>query len=134
MREITSHRVNGLNEALAIQGLGDPGAGGACLHYKIAPAELFTFDCCADPARASRLMRACADLRFQDGNPADGVNGISNEALLAIVEDRLIGFQDGPFKTREAAVALTKIQEAMMWLHKRTRDRTARGVEGQQVK
>lgn len=59
-----------------------------------------------------------------------GVNGISNEALLAIVEDRLLGFQSGEYACRENAVALTKIQEAMMWLQKRTRDRAARGVEG----
>lgn len=53
-----------------------------------------------------------------------------NEALLAIVEDRLQGFQSGQYACRENALALTKLQEAMMWLQKRTRDRMARGVEG----
>jgi hypothetical protein len=130
VRAITSHKVNGLNDALSIVAIGDAGPGGANLHYKVSPPELNTFDATRDPARASRLMRACCDIRFQDGNPADGVNGISNETLLAIVEDRLTGFQSGQFATRECAVALTKIQEAMMWLHKRTRDRAARGVEG----
>jgi hypothetical protein len=62
-----------------------------------------------------------------------GVNGISNEALLAIVEDRLLGFQAGPYSCRENAVALTKVQEAMMWLQKRTLDRVKRGVEGTHV-
>jgi hypothetical protein len=76
-------------------------------------------------------MKACCDVRFQDGPIQEtGVNGISNEALLAIVEDRLAGFQSGQYACRENAIALTKIQEAMMWLHKRTRDRAARGVEG----
>jgi len=51
------------------------------------------------------------------------VNGISNEALLAIVEDRLKGFQSGQYACRENALALTKLQEAMMWLHSRTRER-----------
>lgn len=53
-----------------------------------------------------------------------------NEALLAVVEDRLLGFQSGENACRENALALTKLQEAMMWLHKGTRDRVARGVEG----
>jgi hypothetical protein len=38
------------------------------------------------------------------------------------------------FSCRENAIALTKIQEAMMWLQKRTRDRVARGVEGRNVR
>ena len=68
---------------------------------------------------------------FQNGPIQEaGTNGISNESLLAIVEDRLSGFQSGPFACRENALALTKLQESMMWLHKRTRDRVARGVEG----
>jgi hypothetical protein len=70
-------------------------------------------------------------LNFQNGPIQEvGVNGISIEALLAIVEDRLIGFQSGQFSCREKDVALTKVQEALMWLGKRTRDRVARGVEG----
>jgi len=70
-------------------------------------------------------------IRFQNGPIQEsGVNGVSNEALLAIVEDRLLGFQSGQYACRENAIAVTKIQEAMMWLQKRTRDRVARGVEG----
>jgi hypothetical protein len=70
-------------------------------------------------------------LPFQHGPIKEvGVNGITNEALLAIVLDRLRGFQESPFKCRENAVAITKLEEAMMWLHKRTLDRERRGVEG----
>jgi hypothetical protein len=42
----------------------------------------------------------------------------------------LLGFQSGEYACRENAIALTHIQDAMMWLQKRTRDRMARGVEG----
>ena len=81
----------------------------------------------------SQMSSEC--LHFQNGPIKEaGFNGISVEALLAIVEDRLLGFQSGVFNCRENAVALTKIQEAMMWLQKRTRDRLARGVEGTNVK
>jgi hypothetical protein len=64
------------------------------------------------------------DLRFahQEVNGAF-VPGLTNEALLAIVEARLEGFQEGPFKSRENAIALTKTQEAMQWLERGTRKR-----------
>lgn len=121
MRELTSHRVNGLNEALRIVVLDEPGQGNACHKYEIGygsgPDDLSDANPCY--------------IRFQNGPIAEvGVNGLSNEALLAVVEDRLLGFQSGQYACRENAVALTKLQEAMMWLQKRTRDRMARGVEG----
>lgn len=126
-REITSHKVNGLNEALTIVVLDEPGAGNACHDYAIS----FT-DAAGDERSplSERHGRNCI-IGFQNGPIAEnGVNGISNEALLAIVEDRLIGFQSGQFACRENTVALTKIQEAMMWLQKRTLDRIRRDVEG----
>lgn len=123
MRELTSHKVNGLNEELRIQVMDDPGQGGACHVYDIVTTEQATDD---DEGGEIRHV-----IYFQNGPIAEsGVNGISNESLLAIVEDRLIGFQSGKFACRENAVALTKIQEAMMWLQKRTLDRIRRGVEG----
>lgn len=119
-RELTSHKVNGLNEALRIEVVDEPGQGNACHHYRIAV-----------PNGTEVARSVCIDIEFQNGPIQEaGVNGISQEALLAIVEDRLQGFQSGPYACRENAIALTKIQEAMMWLQKRTRDRMARGVEG----
>lgn len=132
-RKLTSPKVNGLNECLNIQVLDEPGFGNACHDYAI------TFK---DEARGGVERSPISDrhglnciISFQRGPIKEyGINGISNEALLAIVEDRLIGFQSGEFASRENAVALTKIQEAMMWLHKRTLDRVARGVEGTNAK
>jgi len=70
-------------------------------------------------------------IKFQLGPIKEhGVNGIHNEDLLAIVIDRLQGFQAGDYRCRENAVALTKLEEAMMWLRKRTDDRAKRNVEG----
>jgi len=122
MRELTSHKVNGLNEALTIKVTDEPGQGNACHEYEVSLQK--------DEATRKEWL-----ISFQNGPIAEaGLNGISGEALLAIVEDRLIGFQSGPFACRENAVALTKLQESMMWLQKRTRDRMARGVEGTNVK
>lgn len=71
------------------------------------------------------------EIRFQNGPIQEvGVNGVTNESLLSIVRHRLQGFQSGPYACRENALALTKIEEALHWLHHRTRERDARGVEG----
>ncbi len=119
-RQLTSHKVNGLNEALLINVLDEPGQGNACHAYQIRKWVKDQEDV------------ELAGIEFQNGPIQEaGVNGISNEALLAIVQDRLEGFQSGEYACRENALALTKLQEAaMMWLHKRTNDRMARGVEG----
>jgi len=134
-REVTSHKVNGLNEALKIQVLDEPGQGNACHRYHIttveAPSPIGGGMSPESLEKAMSMLQAVTEIRFQNGPIQEvGVNGISNEALLAIVEDRLLGFQSGQYACRENAVALTKLQECMMWLMKRTRDRMARGVEG----
>lgn len=123
MRKITDHKLNGLNDALDITVLDEPGQGGACHEYQI------------NQVGGAPNALPMALVTFQNGPIQEaGVNGISGEALLAIAIDRLRGFQGGPFKCRENAIALTHIEDALMWLQKRTRDRTARGVEGTNVK
>lgn len=70
-------------------------------------------------------------VNFQNGPIKEaGVNGVMNEDLIAIVIDRMQGFQSGNYACRENAIALTKLEEALMWLRKRTQDREDRGVEG----
>ncbi len=129
MRKITDHAVNGLNEALEIQVLDEPGPGGACHRYDITG-----FDTGTNPSNSAGGYRSSFSrliILFQNGPIAEtGVTGISNEALIAVVIDRLRGFQSGQYACRENALALTKLQEALMWLQKRTLDRAARGVEG----
>ena len=130
MREITSHKVNGLNEALQIQVLDEPGAGGA--NHKYAVYGFFTR---GNPSAGSDNDETRCLVQFQHGPIKEaGVNGISNEALLAIVIDRLECFQRGQYSCRENALALTKLQEAMHWMLHRTRERIARGVEGTSAK
>ena len=71
------------------------------------------------------------DIHFQEGPIKEcGVNGCANEDLLIMVIRRLEGFQNSEFKCRENALALTHIEEALLWLRKRTMGREARGVEG----
>ena len=89
----------------------------------------------SDVAGSCQRARACTDIHFQEGPINEhGVNGVTQEALLAVVIDRLRSFQFGEYSCRENAVALTKLEEGLMWLQKRTRDRLARGVEGTSAK
>ncbi|MFT9371937.1 hypothetical protein [Paenibacillus polymyxa] len=55
---------------------------------------------------------------------------MTNEDLIAMVIARLEGFQNSEFRNRYNAVAITKLEEALLWLRKRTLEREARGVEG----
>jgi hypothetical protein len=68
---------------------------------------------------------------FQEGPiKENGVNGVCNEDLIAMVITRLEGFQKSEFACRDNALAITKLEEALLWLRKRTMGREARGVEG----
>ncbi len=72
-----------------------------------------------------------AHLRFQEGPIKEaGVNGVMNEDVLAMVITRLEHFQKTDFACKENAMAITKLQEALLWLRKRTLAREQRGVEG----
>lgn len=113
MRELIDHKVNPANDVISITVTDEPGAGGANHRYELGGYE------------------GAPVLEFQNGPINEvGVNGVTQEALLAIVADRLRSFQAGPYSSRYNALALTKVEEAMLWLHKRTIERMHRGVEG----
>lgn len=70
-------------------------------------------------------------ISFQDGPIKEaGINGVVDENLIAIVIDRLQGFQSGAYACRYNALAVKKLEDALIWLQKRTQNREARGVEG----
>lgn len=56
-------------------------------------------------------------------------DGTTNEEVLAMLIDRL-AFVGDLVPCRETALAKTRVEEALMWLNKRTADRKSRGVEG----
>lgn len=130
MRQLTDHQVNSANGQLKISVLDEPGAGGACHLYSIEGFD--TSSNASDPFTARHGGPATVStVLFQNGPIGEvGVNGVTHEALLAILVDRLRSFQAGPYACRENALALTKLEEAQHWLHTRTRARLARGVEG----
>jgi len=117
-RQLTLHKVNPANDMLNIRVLDRPGHGGASHHYHIT-GPLGTVD---------------STISFQDGPINEcGLNGVTHEALLAIIIDRLKAFQDGAYSCRANACALTHLEEGLHWLHSRTLERMKRDVEGTHV-
>lgn len=79
MREIHDHKASA-TEPLIVAATDEPGHGGASHHYVIEAGDY------------PRMLT----IQFQNGPIAEGgVNGVTNEALLAVVADRLRGFQKG---------------------------------------
>lgn len=131
MREITSHKVNPANDVIKITVTDEPGAGGANHRYVMSGFDTATNVSAAFGDFEGRGVT----ILFQNGPIAEhGVNGVTQEVLLAIIIDRLQSFQKGPFASRENALALTKLEEAKHWLFARTLERMQRGVEGTSAK
>lgn len=128
-RELTSHQVNGCNEALKVTALDEPGHGGASHRYWIGIPFIDPVE--RHPSENVKRGRTHHEIRFQDGPIAEvGTNGITHEALLAILIDRLEGFQSGPYACTENSAALIALKSAQGHLKSRTEKRLARGVEG----
>lgn len=116
MRVLDEHKINPANDTLTITVVDEPGQGGANHVYDITH-------------NGHHMCR----IEFQNGPinaDGNGVNGLTHEVLLAILADRLRGFQKGLYACKANACALTHIEEAQHWLQQRTLERMRRGVEG----
>ena len=58
-------------------------------------------------------------------------DGTTNEEVLRVLISRMTCLQER-MPCRENALVITKLEESLMWLEKRTADRKARGVEGEE--
>lgn len=128
MRTITDHKIEGIDSLLDITVTDEPADGGANHVYEI---EFGNHDG-ADPTGHAQRK---AVIKFQKGPVKEaGCNGITGEALIAIVIDRQRSFQAGPFSSADNQEALVHLESALAALQKRTRERLARGVEGTSVR
>ena len=122
MRKLsTIQKREKLNEVYAVD---EAGAGNASHRYEIRPSE--------DDVEAIGEHDVLGVIEFQHGarKLPDSVHGVLDTDLLEIVRDRLKAFQAGEFATRENAIALTHIEEALLWMNKRVEDRIERNVLG----
>ena len=116
MRELTSHKINPANDVLSVTAIDGPGPGGASHAYNITQPGKEGFP---------------TQIVFQNGAISEvGVNGVTHEALLAILIDRMEGFQSGAFANAYNEAALGFMRAAQNVLLDRTRERMSRGVEG----
>lgn len=132
MRELTSHRINPANSELKIEVLDEPGSGGAQHCYSITGFDYARNKSVPDKRQYGDLKdEDTAVILFQNGPINEvGVNGVTHEALLAILIDRMDAFQKGPYACEENANALNGLLAAQGWLKRRTENRMDRGVEG----
>lgn len=116
----TTQKRNKLNEVWVV---GTPGNGGAYHEYLV--------ECDGGAGYTAKH-----DITFQNGPRHDkaSIHGILDVDLLEIVRHRLQCFQSGDMPTRETALALTHVEEALLWLNKRTEDRAERNVLGTKEK
>lgn len=73
-------------------------------------------------------------LKFCKGNKEDEnvlrQEGVFSETLIQSVKMYLESVNVGQMSSRETSMVITKLDEALMWMQKRTDDRILRGVQG----
>ena len=116
----TIQKRENLNEVYAVD---EKGNGGANHRYAIAKVT-------EEPSNTP--MPIIIEIQLQNGARKDekSIHGVLDSDLLEIVRHRLQCFQEGDFATRENAIALTHIEEALLSMNKRFEDRIERNVLG----
>lgn len=118
-RTITAHHDgHGLNESIAITA--DPVDGSGASHD-------YTFAIDRDTR---------ARVQFQQGprNVNGSIAGVTEAAILAMLIDRLEGFQAGPYSCQENDQQLAHLRAALALTKRRADARAARGVLGKNEK
>lgn len=74
-----------------------------------------------------------ATIVFCKGNKEDASalrqEGFFTETLIEVAKQYLESVNKHPLATRETSMAITKLDEALMWIQKRADDRKARNVQ-----
>ena len=126
-RELFDHKVNRFNRECIDVLTADKRASDNAHHAYIISARAFEMPKDAEPV-------VSVYLQFQNGGLNVGANGITDQALIAVILDRLRSFNDGQFRCRENSIIITKLEEALLWMEKRGNDRARRGVEGERAR
>lgn len=129
MEQLTAHKCNTVNDTLQVVATDEIGAGGAYHRYVITGYNPNT-----NPSLRGDSPLPTVVL-FQNGPINEvGVNGVTHEALLAILIHRMECFQNGDYACDENKSALVHLQAALDSMKARTLARMKRGVEGTSVK
>lgn len=119
MRELNT----GTKKYTKVEVLDEKGQGNANHEYQVIGSKPIPPDNVAG--------KILGTVSFQNGPIKEvGVNGVMNEDLMAIVIDRLEGFQSGSYECSENQTALEHMRAALEVSNDRTAKREKRGVEG----
>ncbi len=130
MREVDFHYDgHGLNESILIE-TDTPDQSGAAHLYECK------IEVGVDGHPGLKAFSNVAHVQFQKGprNVEGSIPGMTEAGLLAILIDRLRGFQSGPYSCRENAIIITKLEECLLWTKYRADERAKRGVLGRNAK
>jgi hypothetical protein len=128
MHLVEHHKREGnpLNEKIRIAANDrDPNAGNMSHEYRLS----WPSSGAHSPHALPKIAGADLVIRFQQGSIAEGgINGASNEALAAIIIDRLEGAQQGSHACEENEDALYYFAKGLAKLHSRSRRRMQAGI------
>lgn len=100
----------------------------------LVPGHRYELEGFENPAKTQTIDFIKKSPLPPNGNESVTVfDGTTNEDLLKVLINRT-EFLNSEFPCRENSIAITKMQEALMWFEWRTCDRKARGVEGKHEK
>ena len=74
------------------------------------------------------LLKFCRGNKEDDSIPRQ--DGMFTESVIKAAKTYLETVNVGPMATRETSMVITKLDEALMWIEKRAKDRELRGVQG----
>ena len=120
LRPITTHVVSGEATELRLNAINKDVCGAHSADYSVSYMR--------------EVRHVQQNFTFQKGSvQLHGINGLTNEVLLAMVMDRLARFQEGSLAGEDSGRALYYLDKAMSALQVRTCSRVLRGVEGKPV-
>lgn len=118
MRELKSKKFSSPSDPLRVDVLDEPGSDGSSHAYGIASQEFLG---------AGATPAVMMTIQFQNGSVQQfGMNGVTDLAVLAVLEDRLDDLQNGPNASVTNAQALEHLREAMLLLSEPSTERTYR--------
>jgi hypothetical protein len=77
---------------------------------------------------AGITIKLCRGDRSDESKPRQ--EGVFTETLLQVCKEYLEGVNKGELANRDTSMAITKIDEALLWIGKRAEDRKFRRVQG----
>lgn len=101
---------------------------------ELVEGYLYELDMFEDTGQANqRIQFIQKEPIGEDGILKTVANGTTNEEVIEMLLHRL-NYLQGKFPCRENALAITNLEQSLLWLNRRTELRKRKGVEGKALK